>query len=106
MDALQPPIDISSGPHGRWTVVTVSGELDLSTVDALSGAVDDDTGDVAIAGSDIRFIDSTGLRTLLELRRDRTVVLIDPSEPVRKLLDLTHLTDAFPTVPDADDLPD
>lgn len=94
----EPPIQISSTVHGSWTVLIVVGDLDLGTADVLREAART-TGNLAIDVSHVQFIDSSGLRALLELRRTNNApTLVNPSSPVRDLLELTMTTDAFPVV--------
>ena len=88
------------------TIVTfvLKGEIDLLAVQQLEGQID-----IAFDGEErlvvldlggIEFIDSTGLRMLLRVRSkvadDGGNLLIGRvSRPVKKLLDLTNLTDGF-----------
>lgn len=86
-------------------VVTVTGEVDVDSGYDLYVAV----VDVAQAGapkvvvdlSGVSFLDSVGLGMLVRCRDDlpryyeSSVELKDPSEPVRRLLDLTALTREF-----------
>lgn len=95
MNAAGPPLEVSSAQDGRWTLITVSGDLDISTVVTLFDAVNNSNGDVAIDLADLRFVDSSGLSTLLEIRSERTLILVTPSNAVIKLLKLAQLSDAF-----------
>ena len=60
--------------HGRHTVVTVSGEVDLSTATAFRDvsleAMDSADGDLIVDLADVTFIDSTGLSALVLVRRE------------------------------------
>lgn len=106
MDVADLPIDITTRNHGSWAVMVVRGDLDIGTADHLERAVDEHAGtSIALDLSGIDFIDSSGLRSLLSVRKRGTPpVLIAPSDPVTNLLELTMLTDAFPVVGDASEL--
>jgi anti-sigma B factor antagonist len=86
-------------------VLELEGELDLETapeVDAAIRATFPDTGDpVVLDMSRVGFIDSTGIRTVLEadLRAASPVVFIAPSAAVARVLDLTRLNRRFMVVP-------
>lgn len=91
--------------RGTWAVLAVRGDLDLGTADEVRDAAHHAAGGAAshlaldLAG--VAFIDSSGLRTLLELRTDAGgPTLVAPSESVRTLLSLTMMDDAFPIVDD------
>ena len=81
----------------RW-VVRLSGELDLATVPRLSAAVaeHDDAGLLVLDLTAVTFIDSTGVRVLIEADRScarsgsRLAVLAGDG-PVRRLLGLCEL---------------
>jgi anti-sigma B factor antagonist len=76
------------------------GEIDGSSADELANLLDPlpGTGDVVVDLADVGFIDSSGLRVLIDAhqraeRSNRLVVLAHPSAVVRRLLDITGLTD-------------
>jgi anti-sigma B factor antagonist len=81
----------------------VSGEIDPATAPRLAGEVQAlvFTGaprELVIDLSGVTFIDSTGLRAVIEihnLMRDRggKLVLENPSEKARRILDITGLTE-------------
>ena len=105
-----PPLQLSTRPRGPWTVVQAAGDLDLATAPDLAAIASDAAlemgGSVALDLAAIRFIDSSGLRTLLELRQSGSmrVVLVDPSSVVQDLLHLTLMSDAFETIDSVDEL--
>jgi len=88
------------------TTVHVAGEIDLASAPALERRVLE-----AIAGgaravtldmSEVSFMDSTGLRSVLTIREAAlaaggSLVLSRPSEPVRRLLDVSGLADRIQT---------
>lgn len=95
--------------RGPWVVLTVIGDLDLGTADRVRDAAERATERsdefLALDLSGVGFIDSSGLRSLLELRHHRGgPTLVAPNESVRTLLDLTLMTDAFPIVDGIADL--
>lgn len=85
--------------EGDATLVAFRGELDMTNAteafDVLIEAIR--KGDVIIEASELTFIDSSGIRSLVEAHREahrgigtgRTVVVRNPSEPVRRVLEVT-----------------
>jgi len=84
--------------------VVVSGELDMAFTEALADAVTplvDDPGDVVVDLEQLTFIDSSGLLGLIRIAdrvRDGKLVLRNPSDPVRRVLDLVELADVSPRI--------
>ena len=83
--------------------VTVSGEIDAHSApllaDHLSDCAATDT-DIAIDLSGVSFMDSSGLRMLIELRQrvedaPHGLVLRSPSDTVLRLLEVAGLDDHF-----------
>jgi anti-anti-sigma factor len=102
----------SSAPLGVTTradsagapVIVVSGDLDISSVERLREAVaavaaghpDELTFDV----SELRFMDSAGIAVLLGAAgKVPTVRLLRPSAAVRRVVELTGLTDVLKVEP-------
>lgn len=97
----------------RITVVNLEGDITLDELDPLRKVVADQLAcsnyDFVIDLSQVEFVDSKGLETLLWLQEqaaDRLgqVRLVNPSSPVRQILRLTRLDRAFeshPTVENA-----
>lgn len=88
-------------PHA--VVVVAEGELDLATSPAflrvLSGAPSDDRP-VVIDAKGLHFVDSSGLRALLEAQgtvsqHGRRFVIAQPSTELSRLLDLVDLRSRF-----------
>ena len=81
------------------TLIIAEGELDLGTVTtlrrALALAAEYDDGPLTLDARGITFCDSTGLRLLLAPPADATLRLRDPSEPLRRLLELTGTIERF-----------
>lgn len=76
------------------------GEIDASCIDSLSrhlNPLPGQTGDVTIQLDDIQFIDSSGLRVLIDAhqraeRLGRRVVMSQPSSVVTRLFEVSGLT--------------
>ncbi len=89
------------------TLLRLEGELDLAGAPALSSALQQAyTGaaqPVVLDMAAVGFIDSTGVRTLLEAQQlaGRSLVLMAPSGAVTRVLDLTRLRGRFMEI-DAD----
>lgn len=91
-------------------LLRLAGELDLANapqlIAALSVVRDEPAGRAVVLDlSAVSFMDSTGVRALLEadrLRRDtgRPVALLAPSPAVTRVLDLVELGAVFPTLDD------
>jgi anti-anti-sigma factor len=109
-------------PSGRcglvsWTVdhsptssnVCIEGELDLLVIETLREGLKDvfaTEGVVLIDLSGVAFIDSTGLRLLLDLKRDvgdrgGAVFIKAASAPVERVLEVTGMTSFFEPRPAA-----
>ena len=81
------------------------GELDLSTVDDLLGRVEhrlgEGRGDLVLDASALAFIDSTGVKALVDLARrlggGRELVVVGPSPPAARTLELLSAS-SFPNL--------
>ena len=85
-------LDITTSEGG----FKLSGELDMASADALRDALAgwDGTGTLLLDVSELRFMDSSGLRVLLEVvaggtDNGGTIVLLHPTSQVRKVLDIS-----------------
>ena len=98
--AAEVAVSTQSGADGV-PVVTVSGELDVSNIEILKASV------AAAAANrperlvfdlrDLRYIDSAGIAVLLGAAADVSDVrLREPSRAVRRVVELTGLTDVLP----------
>jgi anti-anti-sigma factor len=80
-------------PQELW----VAGELDRTTADRFDDAVQSvivGTGPLVLDLSRVRFLDSSGVRSLVKLglsMRGRALVLREPSPPVMRVLRMTRL---------------
>jgi len=98
------PFRLAARPDGERVVVELRGELDLDTVEAVREAVHEHraqgTRTIVLDLRELAFIDSSGLRLLLQLDADARAqgldfALIEGEGPVRRLLQLTNLSDDF-----------
>jgi anti-sigma B factor antagonist len=112
MGSSHAPLTLNETKHGSWVVIEVVGDLDLATapqlVEVMEGYVGVDRQAVAFDLTGVRFIDSSGLRAMLEIRKSESteLMLVSPSEVVADLLELTKLADAFDVVSSVHDLVD
>lgn len=101
------PISITVGAHERWTVMSVVGDLDMATAPLLEKSAGEIDGSLAIEVSGVRFIDSSGLRALFYINETTDqVVLVSPSAFVKRILDLTAMTQVFAVAEDIEALTD
>ena len=100
------PLSITSDRVGDTHRVAAVGELDIATVEALDRAVREieDTGQMIVLDlSGLDFIDSTGLRLVIDLNEryggeaDRLRVVAG-SPAVERLLDIAGLRDRLPLI--------
>jgi len=101
------PLQVSTSTHERALVIRLVGELDLAGAPTLASAVEWAAADpsdlpLVLDMADVSFIDSTGVRTLLEASQGagRPIALLAPSTAVTRVLDLTRLRGRFLEVDD------
>lgn len=96
----EPPLTVVSAPDAEGDIVVVaSGEVDLATAHGLQEVLRRAAGErqagagVVLDCSAVRYLDSTGLRVLVDMRAllGAGFVLRAPSPAVRRLLRLTGL---------------
>ena len=88
-------------------IVRPCGEIDLSTVPILRGALTEAVSrgrHIVVDLGDVTFIDSTGFREFLIHRRvcrenDRLMVLVNPKERVRRVIDTLNFFQMIPVLP-------
>jgi len=97
-------LQISVGTEGDEVVITLAGEVDISTAPELWAAVDAALNSghtrVVLDLASLGFVDSTGLGVFVragkELRdKGGRLVLRSPGERVAKLLSITRLEEVF-----------
>jgi anti-anti-sigma factor len=110
-DSLRPrgPVQLrlTHYERGDAIVVTVAGELDILTAPKFSAFVGElvrrRAGDLVIDLCEARFVDSAGLQILLSAQRRvarqaQWLAVICPPGPVRRVMELTRLTEALGVV--------
>ena len=88
-----------SGEHGP--ALALEGELDLATVPILMESLDaldrEDESVFALDLTELRFLDASGLKAILNAHRrairrgERGLTLLNPSQDIRRLLELTAI---------------
>jgi anti-sigma B factor antagonist len=94
---------ITTKQAGRWTVVSVAGEIDIATVPQLRPALEaavSSGGPVTVDLSGVTFMDSTGLGVLIQALKHSQVAggafhLVVTQPNVKKVLEITGLTELF-----------
>jgi len=91
--------------RGEAGVLAVSGELDIATVDQFlaqaRAALEAASGVLVVDFGGVTFVDSTGLSSLVRLRNEarrngKDVDLVRVRQEVRRVLDVTGLSELFP----------
>jgi len=95
-----PPLRVELGRDDGVPVIQMAGELDLSTADtarlAMAPALEGSPPRVILDLGGLAFMDSSGIALLVSLTQAETVVEIrKPSRSIRRLLEVTGLTDTF-----------
>jgi anti-sigma B factor antagonist len=72
MSGIVPPFTLTTSRNADQTVLSVSGEIDIATVDEFAAAAREQlaTGPVLLDLHDLSFMDSSGLRALIGLLRE------------------------------------
>jgi anti-sigma B factor antagonist len=83
--------------------MTVSGELDISNIDVLKASVatvlSTHPERLIFDLGELRYLDSAGITVLLGAAAETDVQLREPSEVVRRVVELTGLTEVLPMSP-------
>ena len=102
-----PPFEVTVQRNDELATIMVSGELDLATVPLLSAAATehDDAGLLVLDLTAVTFIDSTGVRVLIEADHScagsgSRLVVLTGDGAVRRVLDLCKLDDRLALVTD------
>ena len=101
MQQHHPAFDDESGlihTTVQGNVLKVAGELDFDTsthllASASSGA--EPPQPITIDMGEVTFMDSTAIGVLVQVSHQRTVTIVNPSEQVRRILEITGLTEWF-----------
>jgi anti-sigma B factor antagonist len=89
-------VDISTAPKTRAHVVTVAGDLDMSTVPELRSCLGDLVGDITLDCSELTFIDSVGIQLFIEThqrlaRSGAQLTVANLQHGCRRILELMKL---------------
>ena len=103
--------EVRSLDDGRdVAIVTAVGDIDLATADefaaALNSARADSANGLVIDVRGVRFIDSSGLRTILVAAKElggNMATVVAPDSPVSMLVDLAEVVDRVNPVSDEDE---
>jgi anti-sigma B factor antagonist len=96
--------EVDQAGMGEAPGVAVHGEVDLAVVGtletALEAAIRESVGAFIIDLTDLDFIDSSGLQVLLRARgllgrEDRALAVVCPHGPVRRVFELSGLSELF-----------
>ena len=90
--------------HGHVVVARLEGDIDLANTPSVSAvileSVPNDAVGLVVDLTDVRYIDSVGIRMLftfvrsLHASRQGIAIVVPQESPVRKLLKITHLDEA------------
>lgn len=93
-----PALLIETEAFPDHVLLRLTGELDLVSAAEFSTALDTarrTVGKVVVDMGGVSFIDSTGLHSMARARRAGLAIVVrNPSTIVKRLLDVTHMTDA------------
>ena len=104
---LQPPFALTIARNGSHTVVSLQGELDIAAEGELAAGLGlvlaEPTSVLTVDLRELEFMDSTGLRALLQLRTkceagDCRLLLIPGGPTVQRAFDVSGLTGHFTIV--------
>lgn len=108
-------MQVSSSVVDNRPVVTVSGDVDLRTSPRLRSvlleAAQKTSGTLLIDLSDVNYMDSSGVGTMVYVKREverggRRLVLVGLQPRVRSVLEITHLDKFFTIAPSMDEVPE
>ena len=102
-----PPMIVAKRQDKGFTVLEVEGVIKLGEsakffAQTLERTLDEDRGHVIVDFSRINYIDSTGIGELVGYlgrfqSARRALILVQPNERIRKLLEVARLAEHFPT---------
>ncbi len=101
MEQDEPTFEVEVRADPAGTVVTPRGELDMATADELRAALDAAQGPLTLDLSGLRFLDTSGLRLVLETaeqaRRDRRELTVLPgTAAVQRLFEVAGVAELVP----------
>jgi anti-anti-sigma factor len=107
-----PPFEVRTSRVGGATIVTIVGEIDMANAPEVKGAIDatrDGAERVVVDLSAVTFLDSSALNALVYGQRDLAEheisfrVVSPADQSVRKVFEITHLTEPLSVVDSLDD---
>ncbi|PSK98550.1 anti-sigma B factor antagonist [Murinocardiopsis flavida] len=108
-----PALKVTTCPHDDGTVLLLEGEIDIATEDqfhaAAVGAVEAEPhGRVVLDCQDLNFIDSSGLRVLIQTHKSAKehyghVLIAAPNARVAQILRVTAIDSRIPVFPSVAD---
>lgn len=93
-------LDFDTHQHHSWLVISVAGDIDLSNADQvktnIESAIDSGAEKIAVDLRKVGFMDSTGLRVLIEsheqlANQDRELLIVATKGPIERLFEITAL---------------
>jgi anti-sigma B factor antagonist len=107
LDIESEPFSITRSTHGAVEVVTLEGELDMSTAQEVAETLDElaaARNPIVVDLTALAFIDSSGIHALLRPRPDEaSIELVCPPGNVRRVLEVTKLEQVLPVHDTLDD---
>jgi anti-sigma B factor antagonist len=108
VQAEQPEFSVSKRTVAGWEVISVYGELDALTAPELTDAIDALDGSalqVVVDLSELSFIDSSGLHTLMRARPGgRPISVVCPNGNISRLLEIVKADRMLRVYKQLDDL--
>ncbi|MBJ7455666.1 MAG: STAS domain-containing protein [Thermoleophilia bacterium] len=104
---LPEPFELAVERAGSWTVIRPGGEIDLATVEQVAQAAGAAAGDLAVDLRGVTFLDSSGLRFLIEQDRraregGRAFAIVPGGPDVQRLLQIAGLDTRLRVLEEAD----
>jgi anti-anti-sigma factor len=105
------PFDVRTSRIGGAAIVTIVGEIDMANAPEVKRAIEasrDGTERVVVDLSEVTFLDSSALNALVHSQRDLAELeiafrVVSPADQaVRKVFDITHLTEPLSVVESLD----
>lgn len=102
--ASEPALTIETADHPPYTLVSLSGEIDVGSVGrlrpALRDLVVDGSANLLLDLSGVAFMDSAGLGVLVGIQKQvrifrGSLTVVAPSRSVRRIFELTSLDKVF-----------
>ncbi len=89
-----PPFRYRRDSSGR---IVVSGDVDMVTASALRPVLLASTDPIELDLTDVAFMDSSGVKVLLEARKIRPIHIVTASPSVMLVIEMLGVTDLFDT---------